>query len=197
MSQTQVFHATANVRLSISRTAYLSFAIGASILVCAATMIALSFTGEDAPRSGLLTVSIGLICAGAAGLLGGLVTLFRLRQSIQVEVSPHRMIWREGRKVAVMEYNELERADLVKVNKRVRGGHQMAYPIVRFIENDGEVIEFDVSFEDRGLVHRSRFDALAIAHAVLHYVGNQVLVAPALDEFIQTGLVDIDSLPER
>ncbi len=197
MAKSQVFTAAADVRRGISRTAYILFAVGAALLVCGATTLAISYASGSTPPGGLTATAGGLACAGVAGLIAGIAALFRLKQAIQVEVTPHRLIWREGRRTATLEYDEVERVDLVRGSKQMRGGRVMYYPVARFIENDGEMMEFEVSFEDRGMIHRSRFDARAITATALPYLRPNAIIAPAVDEFVQTGMVDVDSLPER
>ena len=105
--------------------------------------------------------------------------------------------WREGTRYATLEYEEVERVEMVKGAKKVQGGYILEYPVVRFIENDGEMMEFEVSFEDRGIAHHTRFDAREITRAVLPYLRKNAVISHAVDEFVQTGTVDIDSLPER
>jgi hypothetical protein len=197
MAQTQVFLAAADARLGISRTAYILFAVGVGLVACAATVLAVSFASGPAPPRLLITASVGLGCAGGVGLLAGLATLFRLRQHIRVEVTPHRLTWREGRRIATLEYEEVERVELVRGSKGMREGRVMFYPVVRFIEDDGEMMEFEVSFEDRGMFHHARFDARAITGAVIPHLRQRALVAQAVEEFVRTGTVDIDRLPER
>ncbi|MGF1504821.1 MAG: hypothetical protein ACFB51_06745, partial [Anaerolineae bacterium] len=65
------------------------------------------------------------------------------------------------------------------------------------IEDDGEMMEFEVSFEDRGYRHQGRFDALAITREVLPNIKQRAVISTAVEEFVQTGTVDIDSLSHR
>jgi hypothetical protein len=138
-----------------------------------------------------------IACAGLAGLIAGVITLGRVRQAIHVEVTPYRLVWREGPRSAVLEYDEVVRVDFVRDAKTVRGGAVLEYPVIRFVEEDGEAMEFEVTFEDRGFIHQALFDARGIASAVLPHLPQHVIVSPALDEFLQTGEVDIDLLPQR
>jgi hypothetical protein len=195
MANPEIFPAAAPARRSISRTAYLLFAIGAGLLGCGATVFGVTVA---ASRSSTWSTALsgGIACAGIAGLIAGMVTLARLRQAIQVEVTPHRLTWREGKRVATLEYKDVIRVDFVK-GQETRGEYILEYPIVRFIESSGEMVEFDVTFEDRGMIHKSRFDARAITAAVLRYLPPHVVLTPTLDEFVQTGEVDIDLLANR
>ena len=114
-----------------------------------------------------------------------------------MEVTPYRLIWREGRRTATLEYGEVERVEMVRRHKKLRGNLEMDYPIVRFIEDDGEMMEFECSFEDRGLIHQSRFDTHAITSSVLPHLPDTAIVDQAVGEFVQTGTVDIDRLAEQ
>ncbi len=195
--QAEIFAASARARREISRSAYIRFGIGAALVIIGAAVASVAFAASGAPRTPVLALAGGLACAGLAGLLTGLVTLAALQQPIQVEVTPHRLVWREGRRIATLEYDEVVRVELVKAAKRERNGLLMEYPVVRFIENDGEMMEFEVTFEDRGMVHHARFDARAVTRAVLPYLPSHAVIAPAVTEFVQTGEVDIDLLPGR
>lgn len=197
MPQHQVFTAAAGARRSISRIAYLIFATGAGLLACGGGVLAVTLASGSSPPQTPVAIGAGLACAGTAGLLIGAAQLFRLRQPIQVEVTPHQLIWREGRKTATLEFEDVERVDLVRAVKRVGRDRSMAYPIVRFIERSNEMIEFEVSFEERGMVHHSRFDAYAITQAAVPHVRSHALIAQSVEDFLQSGTVDIDSLPER
>ncbi len=196
MTQQHIFPASASAWRSISRTAYILFGVGVALTACGATTFAVAFAGGSSPASGLLLASGAIGCVGVAGLVVATVMLARLRQPIQVEVTPHRLIWREGKRIATLEYEEVERVELVKDSQLFPGGLVLTYPVVRFIENDGEMMEFEVAFEDRGMVHHSRFDGLGIARAAVPYLTHAV-ISPALDEFLRTGEVDVDALPER
>jgi hypothetical protein len=197
MQQTQVFPASARAKRAISRTAYLLFVVGVGLLVCVAIAFGVTVAQSEPPTTLFRTVVAGVGCAGLAGLLVGVVTLVRLRQPIQVEVTPYRLIWREGRRTATLEYGEVERVEMVRRHKKLRGNLEMDYPIVRFIEDDGEMMEFECSFEDRGLIHQSRFDTHAITSSVLPHLPDTAIVDQAVGEFVQTGTVDIDRLAEQ
>jgi hypothetical protein len=197
MQQTQVFPAAASAKRAISRTAYLLFVVGVGLLVCVAIAFGVSAAQPEPPTIVFRTVVAGVGCAGLAGLLVGVATLVRLRQPIQVEVTPYRLIWREGKRTATLEYDEVERVEMVRQHKKVRGNLEMDFPIVRFVEDDGEMMEFECSFEDRGLIHRSRFDTHAITSSVLPYLPDTAIVDQAVSEFVQTGTVDIDRLAEQ
>lgn len=192
----EIFPASASARRGISRRAYLFFGIGVGLLTCAATGIGASFASGSPPNFIVIAAS-GIACAGAAGLVGGVVTLARLRQSIQVEVDPYRLVWREGRRTATVEFEDVVRVELVKDRDQQRGDIVVTYPVVRFIENDGEMMEFEVTFEDRGMVHPGRFDARAITTAVLPHLPAHAVVAPAVEEFVRSGEVDTALLPDR
>jgi hypothetical protein len=197
MQQTQVFPASASAKRAISRTAYLLFVVGVGLLVCVAIAFGVSAAQPEPPPPVFRTVVAGVGCAGLAGLIVGVATLVRLRQPIQVEVTPYRLIWREGRRAATLEYDEVERVEMVRQHKKLRGNLEMDFPIVRFVEDDGEIMEFECSFEDRGLIHRSRFDTHAITSAVLPYLPETAIVDQAVSEFVQTGTVDVDRLAEQ
>lgn len=195
----QVFPAAIGAKRKISRSAYLLFIAGVGLLGCSAVVLAITFADTErlAPSNILVATIIGLGCVGLAGLAAGIATLIRLRLPIEVEVTPHRLIWREGKRLATLEYEEVERVDLVRGEKRMRGSTIVNFPVVRFIENDGEMMEFEISFEDRDYVYHSRFDARAITEAVLPYLQQQAVIAHEVDEFVHTGMIDIDHLPER
>ena len=195
MVNPEIFPAAAPARRSISRTAYLLFGVGAGLMGCGATVFGVTVA---ASRSNTWSVALsgGIVCAGIAGLIAGIITLARLKQAIQVEVSPHRLIWREGQRVATLEYKDVIRVDFVKAQEQ-HGEYTMEYPVVRFIESSGEMMEFDVTFEDRGMIHKSRFDARGITAAVLRYLPDHVVLTPTLDEFVRTGEVDLDILANR
>jgi hypothetical protein len=195
MANPEIFPAAAPVRRSISRTAYLLFGIGAALMGCGATVFGVTIA-VNRSTNWSIALSCGIACAGVAGLIAGIVTLARLRQAIQVEVSPYRLVWREGKRTATLEYKDVIRVDFVKAQEP-RGEYTLEYPIVRFIESDGEMMEFDVTFEDRGMIHKSRFDARAITAAVLRYLPPHVVITPTLDEFVQIGEVDLDLLANR
>jgi hypothetical protein len=197
MSQTEVFPASVDARRAISRRAYILFGVGVALLMCGASVIGISFASSGSPPSFLVGIAGAVSCAGVAGFIIGIVTLSRMRQLIQVEVSPHRIIWREGGKVATTEIGDIVRVELVKDYEQKRGGFTMAFPVIRFIETSGEMMEFEVTFEDRGFVHHSRFDARAIAREVMRYLPQHVVTSPTLGEFLRSGEVDIDLLPER
>jgi len=197
MPQTEIFPASADARRAVSRRAYIFFGIGVALMVCGATGAAVAFATSSDPPPYLVGVGAALGCAGLAGLIVGTVTLARLRDVHQVEVSPHRIVWREGSKVATTELSDIVRVELVKGHREKPGGFVMSYPVVRFIETSGDMMEFEVTFEDRGFMHHSRFDARAIAAEVMRYLPQHVVTSPTLGEFIRSGEVDIDLLPDR
>lgn len=196
MSQAEIFPASHAARRAISRRAYLLFAAGAALLACggAGASIAIAGSGEPGPVV-ILAAVVGVF--GLTGLIAGLVTLVRLQQPIRVEVSPYRLVWREGHKTAAVEFGKVVRVELVKDREERRGTFDIEYPVVRFIENDGEMMEFDVTFEDRGEIHAARFDARGITAAVLPHLPRHAVIAPAVSEFVHTGEVDLDLLPAR
>ncbi len=196
MRQAQVFPAGPTARQEISRGAYRYFVGGAGLMVIGAIMLAVTLATSQS-GSIFRAVSVALLCVGGVGLFMAINTLLQVRQRYQVEVTPERLIWREGPRIATLEYDEVERVDLVRGQRRHESGGVVEYPVVRFIEDDGEMMEFEVSFEDRGMVHHARFDARAIAEAVLPYIRSHAVVASAIDELLRTGEVDIDALPER
>ncbi|NDJ53520.1 MAG: hypothetical protein GYB68_10600 [Chloroflexi bacterium] len=192
-----VFKANPQARRAISRSAYLMFSIGIVLMACSGASAAVSFAIADSPSPIFLILAILVALGGLGTLIVGIITLARVRERIQVEVTPHRLVWREGNRIATLEFDEVERIDVVKDEKRVQSGMTMVYPVVRFVENDGEMMEFEISFEDRGMVHHSRFDTQAITRSVLPYVRHQARVAPAVEDFVNSGQIDIDGLPER
>lgn len=195
MRQAQIFPAGPTAKRGISRHAYRLFIGGTALLVVGAIVLAITLASQSSVV--LAGLSVAILCTGGAGLFSAINALLQLRQPMQVEVSPSRLVWREGARTATLEYDEVERVELVRGHARQPGGSVMDFPVVRFIENDGEMMEFEVSFEDRGMVHHARFDAKAIAAAVLPHVRSHAMVAPSVDEFVNTGVVDIDALPER
>lgn len=197
MSQTNVFPAAPEARRNITRLAYRLFTIGTGLLAIGVIAIAVSLAATAAPSTATIAAYGGIACTGGIGLIVALTVLLRVRQPIQVEVTPDRLIWREGPRIATLEYDEVERIELVRDRKRHRDGSMIQFPVVRFIENDGEMMEFEISFDDHGKVHYGRFDAHAITQAVLPYLRNQAMVSPMVDEFVSTGMVDIDGLSER
>lgn len=197
MSQQAIFRASARARRTLSRNVYLLFGAGMVLALCGGGAVATLFAASEAPNRILVGLAAALACLGGAGLLGGLASLTRLRQPIQVEVTPHRLTWREGRRIATLEYPEVERVELVKDHKTTRSGATLAFPVVRFIEDDGEMMEFEISFEDRGRVHHARFDARGITEATLPHLPSRAVIDPAVREFVRTGEVDIDLLPAR
>jgi hypothetical protein len=142
-------------------------------------------------------VSVALLCVGTLGLFLAVNTLLQLRHRFVVEVTPNRLLWREGPRIATLEYEEVERVELLKTQRRHETGNILEYPVVRFVESDGEMMEFEVSFEDRGMVYHAQFDARGITAAVVAHVRSHAVITPDVEEFINTGEVDIDSLPER
>ncbi len=197
MPPPRIFTASARARRAISRSAYIRFGVGAALLIAGAAALSITLAASESPRTLVLILAAGVGCAGVAGLLAGMVTLAGLRQPIQVEVSPYRLVWREGSRTATLEYDEVVRVELVKGAQSMPGGYTLEVPVVRFIENDGEMMEFEVTFEDRGMVHHARFDARAITQAVLPHLPGHAVIAPAVTEFVQTGEVDLDLLPGR
>ncbi len=173
------------------------FGAGMLLALCGGGAVATLFAASESPNTLLVGMAAAMACLGGAGLLAGLASLLRLRQPIQVEVTPHRLTWREGRRIATLEYDEVVRVELVKDVKTTRRGPALEYPVIRFIENDGEMMEFEISFEDRGMVHYGRFDARGITEATLPHLPAHAVVAPAVEEFVRTGEVDIDLLPAR
>jgi hypothetical protein len=201
MSKTPlIFPAAAHAKRAISRMAYTFFIAGLGLLACGLTALVALLglkTTLLTQTPAIVVVAGGLVCAGIAGLIAALGTFLRLRLPIQVEVTPYMLTWREGNRVATLNYEEIERVDLVRGQKILRDGRALSYPVVRFIEDDGEVMEFEVSFEDRDMLHHSRFDAQAITAAVTPYLQQRAVIPEAIREFVATGTVDIDSLPER
>ncbi|NDJ35337.1 MAG: hypothetical protein GYB64_11785 [Chloroflexi bacterium] len=195
--QPQIFPAAATARRTISRNAYILFGVGVAGILCGGASTAAAFAAQGEPPPGLILAGIGLACVAGIGLVGGMAMLARLRQPIQVEVTPYRLVWREGGRTAALEFDEVVRVELLRDEKRVDNDFMLAYPVVRFIEDDGEMMEFEVSFEDRGYRHQGRFDALAITREVLPHINQRAVISTAVEEFVQTGTVDIDSLSHR
>ncbi len=198
MSQAKtIIPAGPEVRRSITRLAYRIFTIGTGVLVIGAIGVAVSLATSQRPSTGLIVAFTGLACVGSAILMAAVSVFLRVRQPIRVEITPDRLIWREGPRIATLEYDEVERVEMVRGHRRTREGFVVQFPVVRFIENDGEMMEFEVSFDDHGRVYYGRFDAQAILEAVLPYLRQQAVIAPAVDEYLTTGMVDIDGLAER
>ena len=202
MSQTpQIFPASIGAKRRISRMGYLLFIAGAVLLACGLTALVVSLGvtpgAAEQPVQMIPVLSAGVACAGVAGLIAAVATLLQLRLPIQVEATPYRLTWREGRRIATLDYEEVVRVDLVRSYKTLRDGQEMVFPVVRFVEDDGEVMEFEISFDDRGMVHQARFDARAITGAVLPHLQQRAVISDTVQEFVATGTVDIDALPER
>jgi hypothetical protein len=196
-SKTQVIPAEPEVKRHITRQAYRFFIAGAGLLLMGAIALAVSIYTNTTPPASLTAIFTGIACLGSAGLVLGVMTLFRLRQRVQVEVTPLQLIWREGQRLATLEFDEVERVELVRDRLRRPSGRLVDFPVVRFVENDGEMMEFEVSFDDNGVIHNSRFDAHEITQAVLPHVRDHAAVTPAVDEFVKTGYIDVDKLPKR
>lgn len=192
----QTFPASARARRAISRNAYLLFGAAALLLICGAVAAAVSLAAAQDNRTPVLVLAGGLLCVGGAGLLGAIAMLTRLRQPIEVTVSPHRLVWREGSRTATTNFEDVVRVEMVK-DREQRRDVVLVFPVVRFIENDDEMVEFEVEFEDRGYIRHARFDARGITRAALPHLPQHAVVAPAVREFVQTGEVDLDLLPER
>lgn len=197
MSDIQVFPAGPEARQQITRRAYRFFVGGAGLLIMGVIALAVSVASQRALPTYLLAAFTAIACAGTAGLSLAVMTLFRVRQKIQVEVTPYRLIWREGPRIATLEYDEVERVELVRDQERRPSGTLVHFPVIRFIENDGEMVEFEISFDDEGVIRHGRFDAHAITEAVLPHVRGHAVITSTVDDFVKTGEVDIDGLPER
>ncbi len=197
-NQPEVFPAAFRAKRAISRRAYLQFGVGAAMMGVTGILIAIAFAVTSTPNFPLIVFGGAAFTVGLILLANAIINLSRLQQPIQVEVDQHRLIWREGSRSATLEFAEVERVVMVKDYKPVSEDFTLAYPVVRFIENDGEMMEFEVSFEDRGYTHHGRFDALSITRSVLRVLqGRNVDIAPPVQEYIRSGIVDIDALPER
>ncbi len=196
-SQAQVFHAASGARRLIARRAYVAFAAGAFGLMISAIVFGVLFASGATLNPTLAGVAGALGCAGMGGLILGMVTLTQVQGRIQVEVTPYRLTWQEGQRAAVLDFERVQRVDLVKGCKTHRSGEVGCYPVVRFVEENGDMMEFEVSFDDRGLIHHARFDALGITRAVLPHLHHHVLVSGAVTDFVSTGEVDIAGLPTR
>lgn len=197
-SQAEVFPAAFRAKRAISRRAYTLFGLGAAMMGVTGILIAISFAVSSTPNILLIAMGAVVFTLGLILLVIAIINLSRLQQPIQVEVDPHRLIWREGSRSATLEFAEVERVMLVKDHKAVSEDFTLAYPVVRFIENDGEMMEFEVTFEDRGYTHHGRFDTLSITRTVLgHLQGRNVDVAPQIQDYIRSGMIDIDTLPDR
>lgn len=161
-------------------------------------LIAISFAVSSTPNIVLIVLGVIVFTFGLILLVVGVLNLGRLQQPIQVEIDQHRLIWREGGRSATLEFAEVEKVLMVKDQKPVTEDFTLAYPVVRFIENDGEMMEFEVTFEDRGFTHHGRFDTLNITKTVLrHLQGQRIEVSQQVQDYIRSGLIDIDSLPNR
>ena len=195
--QREVFLASADARRAISRRAYILFGVGAALMMCGAAAVGIIFATINPPNTLLIGAAGAVACAGVAGLIVGIVNLARLRQRIQVEVTPYRITWREGKATATTEFEDVVRVELVKDTHVLRSGRTAFYPVVRFIESNGEMLEFEATFEDRGYIHTSRFDARAITKAALPHLPQHAVIAPQVEDFARTGTVNVDTLPDR
>lgn len=196
VSQGEVFQAGNTARREIIGRARRLFIGGVGLMAIGAIVAAVTLASEPQVVPPTTYIGGAAVCAGFAGLMMGISTLFRLRQPRHVEVTDHRLIWREGPKVATMEFDEIERVELVRDSKRV-AGMDMEFPVVRFIETDDEIVEFEITFEDRGMIHQARFDARSITEAVLPYIRNHAVISHDVDEFVNTGMVDLEALHNR
>ena len=194
--QAEVFQAGLLARREIIGRARRLFIGGVGLMAIGAIVAAVTLASEPEIVPPTTYIGGAAVCAGFAGLMMGISTLFQLRQPRHVEVTDHRLIWREGPKVATMEFDEVERVELVRDTKRV-SGMMMEFPVVRFIENDDEIVEFEVTFEDRGMLLQARFDAQGITEAILPHIRNHAVISPDVDEFVKTGMVDLDALHDR
>jgi hypothetical protein len=185
------------VKQTITRWAYRLFIAGVGLLLIGALALTISVAVSPSTPVSLVIIFTTIAVAGAICLGVGVLTLFRRMQKIEVEVTPERLYWREGQKLATLEFNEVERVELRKDKIRRPSGKVIEFPVVRFIENDDEMMEFEISFDDNGVIHHSRFDAHRITKAVLKYVKKTADITPEVQEFVKTGYVDIDALPKR
>lgn len=192
-----IFPAGPQAKRSIARRAYLYFGTGAALIACGSSALIAITASASAPPPVLLTLAAGIGVLGGIGLVAGIVTLARLQMPIQVEVTPHRLIWREGNRFASLEFDEVVRVEMLRQGVSMSTGIVVYYPIVRFIEGDGEMMEFEVSFDDRGYRHLARFNTQGLTGAVLPYLGDSTVIAPSVVEFVRSGLVDIETLPDR
>jgi hypothetical protein len=195
--KSEFFSAEPVVKHQITRWAYRLFIGGAGLLLIGAIALTISVVADAALPTNLLIIFTAIGIAGAICLGVGVLTLFRRWQKIEVEVSPERLYWREGPKIATLEFDEVERVVLLRDKIRRPSGKQVEFPVVRFIENDGEMMEFEISFDDNGIVHHSRFDAHQITKAVLKHIRKSATISPEVEAFVKTGYVDIDNLPKR
>ena len=145
----------------------------------------------------LIATLASLASLGAAGLLIGIRTWIRSRQPIVIEVQEHRLLWQEGTRVATLEYHEVERVEMVRGRRRRRGAPASEFPIIRFIEEDGEMLEMEVVTEDSNTPPSRHFDVHGITQAVLPYLRGYAEITPDVDDFVEHGLVDLDALPGR
>jgi hypothetical protein len=196
-----MFRAAPSAKRRISRIAYGLALAGLGLLSCGLVVWVTSvglvanrlLPGGNQTASG---VGIALACLGGLGMAASLATFLRLRQPIQVEVKHHAITLRDGRKTTKMAFDEIKSVVLV-VDYERHHDDWLAYPVIRFSARDGTILELDVSFEDREMVHRAPFDVQGIAQAVLPYLPPSVSVAEAVVEFAQTGYVALDELPDR
>jgi len=197
--QPEVFPAAFRAKRNISRRAYTLFGLGAFLMALGGIILAIAFAFASQPNPVLVIFAILSLVAGLASLIVAALNLASLQQSIQVEVDPHRLIWREGKRTATLEFAEVERVIMVKDYRKFSEDFTMTYPVVRFIENDGEMMEFEVAFEDRGYTHPSRFDTRGITQSVLRHLRSRskIDISPAVDEFVRAGVIDVDQLPDR
>jgi hypothetical protein len=91
----------------------------------------------------------------------------------------------------------VERVEMVRGRRRRRSAPSLEYPIIRFIEDDGEMLELEIVTEDGTVPPSRHFDVRAITQAVLLYLRGYAEITPDVDDFVEHGLVDLDALPKR
>jgi hypothetical protein len=192
-----VFPAGPQASDAIRRLAIRFLAAGVTLLMVGIAGLLLMVRLQIRPPVSVIAVLASLTSLGAAGLLIGVRTWIRSRKPIVIEVQEHRLLWQEGARIATLEYHEVERVEMVRGRRRRRGAPASEFPIIRFIEDDGEMLEMEVVTEDSNTPPSRHFDVHGITQAVLPYLRGYAEITPDVDDFVEHGLVDLDALPRR
>jgi len=192
-----IFPASPQAGYAVRRLARQFLVAGGLLLVLGIAGLLVIVRVQIRPPLMILAVLASLASLGAAGLLIGVRTLIRSRQPIAIEVQEHRLLWQDGTRTTTLEYHEVERVEMVRGRRRRRNAPSLDYPIIRFIEEDDEMLELEVVTEDANVPPSRQFDVHGITQAVLPYLRGYAEITPDVDDFVEHGLIDLDALPKR
>ncbi len=192
-----IFPANPQASYAIRRVAQRFLLLGGVFLAVGLAALILIVKFQIRPPLAVIAGFALLASLGAAGLLIGIRTLIRSRQPIAIEVQEHRLVWQEGTRITTLEYHEVERVEMVRGRRRRRNASSLEFPIIRFIENDGEMLELEVVYEDANTPPSRHFDVYGITQAVLPYLQGYAEITPDVEDFVEHGMVDLDTLPKR